>query len=145
MKKNGLGAFVSTSKKTMIIWKLFFLVFWHPQEVPDLAKSSQNVVMVCKNEGTTFSRKTAFSYNNQPKMASLWIPQDPSKIEKVLEKTFPKPTSKKHEKKGTRMKKKSSFVTQGNPPPPPPLPPTPAEPPRRTPRAESQLKLWSLC
>ena len=40
------------------------------------------------------------------------------------------------------MKKKSSNVTEGTIRYPPP---TPAEPPRRTPRAESQLKLWSLC
>ena len=43
-------------------------------------------------------------------------------------------------------KKKFPKVTQGNlrQPNVPPLPPSPAEPPRRTPRAESLLKL-ELC
>ena len=44
-----------------IIVQNFTFVFWHPQEVPDLAKSSQNVVRVCKNQGPTFSRKTELS------------------------------------------------------------------------------------
>ena len=33
--KNGLGGLLFHIKKTMIIWKLFFLVFCPPREVPD--------------------------------------------------------------------------------------------------------------
>ena len=74
MVKNGLRAFVSTSKKTMIIWKLFFL--------PDLPKSSQNAVRVCKNEGPTFPRKAALSSKNQQKMTSLGTPKGANKLKK---------------------------------------------------------------
>ena len=103
----------------MIIQKLFFLVFWHPQEVPDLAKSSQNAARVCKNKGYHLFKKSSTFLQKPIKNGIPLDPQRPPKIEKVLEKTFPKPTSKKHEKKGTRMKKKSANVTQRHPPPSP--------------------------
>ena len=96
----------------MIIWKLFFLVFWHPQEVPDLAKSSQNAVRVCKNEGPTLFKKNGTFLQKPTKNGFPLDPQRPPKIEKVLEKTFPKPTSKKHEKKRHANEKE---IVQGNP------------------------------
>ena len=65
-----------------IIVQNFTFVFWHPQEVPDLAKSSQNAVKVCKKEGPTFSRKAALSYKNQPKMTSLGTPKESQKSKK---------------------------------------------------------------
>ena len=63
-----------------------FSCFCHPQEVPDLPKSSQNAIRVCKNEGHTFSRKTALSYKNQPKMTSLGTPKESQNLKKCRKK-----------------------------------------------------------
>ena len=139
----------------MIIWKLLFLVFWHPQEVPDLAKSSQNAVRVCKNEGTTFSRKAALSYKNQPKMASLWTPKDPQKLKKCWKRPSQN-QPQKNMKKTPQIQKKiaegfpkvTPRLPQGYPPPPPPYPgrATPAHPQSRVSAKalESLLKLFAM-
>ena len=95
----------------MIIWKLLFLVFWHPQEVPDLAKSSQNAVRVCKNEGPTFSRKAALSYKNQLKMTSLGTPKESQKSKKCGKKPSQNQPQKNF-KKTPQMQKK---IAQGYP------------------------------
>ena len=57
---------------------------------PSPFKSSQNAVMVCKNEGLHLFKKNGFSYENELKMTPLGTPTDPPKTEKVREKTYPK-------------------------------------------------------
>ena len=119
-----------------------FSCFLAPAGGPRPCKIKPKRFKGVQKRGYHLFRKSCTFYKKQPKIVSLWIPKDPQKLKKCWEKPSQNQPQTKHEKKGTRMKKKSSKVTQGTPTP---LPPTPAEPPRRTPRAESQLKLWSLC
>ena len=51
-------------QKTMIIWKMCFIVFWLPPRGPRPLESSQNAIMECKNKGPTFSGETMFFYKN---------------------------------------------------------------------------------
>ena len=43
IKKNGSSGLFFHIKKTMIMWKLFFLVFWPPSEVPDLQNPAKTL------------------------------------------------------------------------------------------------------
>ena len=128
-----------------------FSCFWHPQEVPDLPKSSQNAVRVCKNEGHTFSRKTAFSYKREPKMTSLGTPKESQKLEKCRKRHSPNQLQKNMEKTPQIQKKiaqRYPKVTRTLPPPPPPYPgrATPAHPQSRVSAKalESLLKLFAM-
>ena len=41
--KNGLGGLLFHIKKTMILWKLFFVVFCPPPEFPDLGNQAKTL------------------------------------------------------------------------------------------------------
>ena len=87
-----------------------FSRFLAPAVGPDLAKSSQNTVRVCKNEGPTFSRKTAFSYKNSPKMSPLGPPETPKNWQSVYFRGLENRT-KKNMKKGHANEKE---IVAGN-------------------------------
>jgi hypothetical protein len=114
MIKNGLGAFVSTSKKDDNV-EVVFSRFLAPAGGPRACKIKPKRCKGVQKRGYHLFKKSGTFLQKPIKNGFPFDPQRPPKIEKVLEKTFPKPTSKKHEKKGTRMKKKSSNVTQRNP------------------------------
>ena len=75
-----------------------FSRFLAPAVGPDLAKSSQNAVRVCKNEGPTFSPKIRIISRNVPKMTSLRILKTSPNRKKTRKKPFQKQPEKRHRK-----------------------------------------------
>ena len=111
--------------------------------------------MVCKNEGPTFSRKAALSYNSQLEMFSLGTPKESQKMKKCGKRRSPNQRPNKHKKKHPKFKRKSPKVTPRLPqrypkvtPPPPPYAgrATPAHPQSRVSAKalESRLKLFAM-
>ena len=77
-------------------------------------------------------------------MTSLGTPKESQKSKKCGK----RPSQNQPQKNFKKTPQNSKEIAEGYPKVAqrnPPLPPTPAEPPRRTPSAESPLKLWSLC
>ena len=76
-----------------------FSRFLAPAVGPDLAKSSQNTVRVCKNRGPPFSPETVFFYKNLPEMATLGTPRNSKNPTKRQKRAIRNGAEKKTKKK----------------------------------------------
>ena len=101
-EKTVLGALFFSSKKGQFSEAVFSLFLLSPGG-PGPWKSSQNAVMVCKNEGPTFSPKTSILSGNVPNMTSLGTLKTLQNRKKNHKKALPKTTSKNTPKKPLKM------------------------------------------
>ena len=103
----------------MIIWKLFFLVFCPPREVPDPENQAKTLEGCAKTRVPPFQEKQHFFTKTNQKLPPLGPPKAP-KNWKNVRKDPSKTELKKLMKKTPEMKKKSSKVAQGKASPPDP-------------------------
>ena len=96
-KKNVLGTLFFNSKKAYFSEAVFPLFLLSPGG-PGPWKSSQNVVMVCKNEGPSFSPKNQILSRNVAKMTSLGTLKTSRNHKKTRKKPFQKRPEKTHRK-----------------------------------------------